>query len=369
MRRAIILARRAAGSTSPNPPVGAVVTAGGRTVGEGFTRPAGGPHAEVVAIEQAGQAARGATLHVTLEPCAHHGRTPPCTDAIIRAGIARVQVACRDPNPAVDGRGASTLRAAGVAVDFDAAAALIAAPLIAPHAKYIRTGRPFVTAKFAASLDGRIATRSGDSKWITGPEARRWAHRTRATVDAIIVGIGTVLADDPELTARPHGHPQTRQPLRVVLDSGCRTPSGAAVLRAKGRCLVMAAPDAPEHAVRRVEAAGGAVVQVPRSGAGIDLNSALSELAARGCINILMEGGAAVLGSCFDAGLVDRVEAYLAPVVIGGTDAPGAVAGRGPAALAGALRLHRVAMRRAGDDLVVTGYTTAGEESDVHGDR
>ena len=227
MLRALQLAERAVGHTSPNPPVGAVLVRDGRIVGEGRTQPPGQSHAEIVALRQAAELANGATLYVTLEPCSHHGRTPPCADAIIAAGVAEVRASMTDPNPRVAGRGLDALRQAGITVTLGEGRAA-AEELAAPHSWYITTGRPLVTLKFAMSLDGKIATRTGDSKWITGPESRRYVHTLRARADAIMAGIGTILADDPQLTARDaNGTPLPRQPLRVILDSRARTPPDA----------------------------------------------------------------------------------------------------------------------------------------------
>ena len=234
MRRALSLARRSLGGVSPNPAVGAVVVNGGVVVGEGRNEPPGGRHAEIVALEQAGDAASGAVMYVSLEPCSHHGRTPPCVDAILDAGIAEVHAAIADPNPHVAGGGAAALRDAGVKVVVGERAAE-ASTLLEAYLKWVTTGRPFVTAKFAMSLDGKIATRSGDSQWITGERARQHVHELRAASDAVMVGVGTVLADDPLLTARDRrGKPLERQPLRVVVDSGGRTPAGARLLSQPG---------------------------------------------------------------------------------------------------------------------------------------
>ena len=325
-------------------------------MGEGFTQPPGGPHAEVVALAQAGEAAKGATLFVTLEPCAHTGRTPPCTDAIARAGVAEVWVALRDVNPLVSGRGVAALWSAGVRVVEDPRWQQLAGLLADAHAKFVLTGRPFVTVKFAASLDGRIATRSGDAKWITGPMARAYGHRVRAGVDAIITGIGTVLADDPELTARPRGRIAERQPLRVVVDSQVRTPLDAKVLAGPGGCLVAAGAAAADAAIRRIEATGCRAVRFPGKESSVSLPLLLAWLAEQGRINVLVEGGGTLLGSFFDEGLVDKVLAFLAPMVIGGATAHPAVGGSGAEFLGNVFRLERVSVRRLGADLLVSGY-------------
>jgi diaminohydroxyphosphoribosylaminopyrimidine deaminase/5-amino-6-(5-phosphoribosylamino)uracil reductase len=369
MDRALSLARQALGTTSPNPAVGAVIVKDGRIAGEGFTQPAGGTHAEVVAIRQAGQAARGATLYVTLEPCCHHGRTPPCTEAILAAGVREVHLSHLDPDPHVSGRGKAELESAGVTV-LVGEGEEEARRINEAYLKHRTAGLPFVIAKFAASLDGKIAATSGDSRWVGGPESRRWAHRQRTVMDAIMVGVRTVLIDDPELTARPEpgegarqadGEP--RQPLRVVVDSRGRTPASARVLRPPARALV-ATTDASSEAWRRqMGDAGAEVVVLPAYGTGgpasegrVDLGELLRHLGGRDVLSLLVEGGGELLGSFFDLRLVDKVQAIIAPVIIGGQEAPSAVAGRGARRMADALRLRDVTVERLGEDLLVTGY-------------
>ena len=317
MRHALELAWVALGSTSPNPPVGAVVVRGGRIVGEGHTQPAGGEHAEIVAMRQAGELARGSTLYVTLEPCSHHGRTPPCTDAIIASGVSEVCASAVDPNPQVSGSGLEQLRRAGIAVTLGEGRD-DAEELIAPHAKFITTGTPLVTAKFAMSLDGKIATRTGDSKWITSEESRRYVHTLRARSDAIMAGIGTVLTDDPQLTARDaEGFALPRQPLRVIVDSKGRLPADASLLRQPGRTLVFVSE---ETAVRQsgLESPGAEWVVASGDDGRVDLRAVLSELGRRQVTSLLVEGGGTVLGSLFDEDLVDRVVGFVAPVIVGG---------------------------------------------------
>ena len=358
MERALALARDAAGSTSPNPAVGAVVVRDGEVVGEGHTQPAGQAHAEVVALRRAGARAREATLFVTLEPCSHHGRTPPCTDAIIEAGVATVYASVIDPNPKVGGRGMARLREAGVRVEVGDGGDE-AAELIAPHAKFIRTGTPLVTAKFAMSLDGKIATRTGDSKWITSVESRRYAHELRRRSDAIMVGIGTALADDPQLTARDaDGAPLPRQPLRVIVDSRGRLPSDAAMLSQPGDTLVFMASGAREgaRARARLEAAGASVFTVGDDDGRVDLAALLAELGRREITSVFVEGGGALLGSLFDEGLVDRVVGFVAPVIIGGAGALSPVGGNGASRMADAVRLNGARVERIGEDVVVVGW-------------
>lgn len=359
MRRALDLARAARGTTSPNPPVGAVAVKDGRIAGEGATQPAGGAHAEIMALRRAGEAARGATLYVTLEPCAHFGRTPPCADAVVAAGIARVVASVRDPNPKVSGRGFERLRRAGIAVEIGQGREE-AEDLALPHAKLSTAGTPLVTVKFAMSLDGKIATRTGESKWITGAAARRYVHELRAASDAIMAGIGTVLADDPQLTARDeNGAPLARQPLRVIVDSGGRLPSGAALLRQPGRTL---AAVASEDAAARIRALGADALTLPADDGRVDLRALLITLAERGVADVFVEGGAALLGSLHDARLADRIIGFIAPTIIGGEGAPSPIAGAGAARMGDALRLSRVEIRRFGDDVAVLG-----DASDIRG--
>jgi len=357
MRRALALAGQALGRVSPNPAVGAVLVRDGQVVGEGFTRPPGGPHAEVVALEQAGEAARGSALYVSLEPCCHQGRTPPCTKAIIAAGVAEVHMATLDPDPNVSGRGRKELEAAGIAVRVGECEQE-ARRLNEAYIKHRTTGLPFVIAKFAASLDGRIAAASGDSRWISGPQSRQWAHEQRAALDAIMVGVNTILVDDPQLTARPGGQESERQPLRVVADSHGRTPAGARVLQGPGRALI-ATSDRSEPSWRQaIEAAGAEVLVLPRDGDSLDLGALLRALAERGVLSLLVEGGGILLGSLFDRGLVDKVQAIIAPLIVGAAEAPAAVAGRGAHRLADAWRLREVAVERLGDDILIIGYPT-----------
>ncbi|MSQ34002.1 MAG: bifunctional diaminohydroxyphosphoribosylaminopyrimidine deaminase/5-amino-6-(5-phosphoribosylamino)uracil reductase RibD [Dehalococcoidia bacterium] len=356
MARALELARSALGTTSPNPSVGAVIVRAGRIVGEGATRPAGQEHAEVVALKQAGEAARGATLYVNLEPCSHQGRTGPCTQAIINAGIAEVRFALADPNPLVDGKGRRQLEAAGIRV-VAGEQQEEAAAVNEGFCKWITTRLPFVTAKAAVSLDGKLATRTGDSRWISGEAARAWAHRLRAASDAVLVGVGTVLADDPQLNARPAGEAAARQPLRVVVDSHGRTPPGARLWQEKGAVLIAAAGPL-DPARRQALTAAGAQVWEGTSGPDgrVDLAALCRELGRREVTSVLVEGGSTLLGSFFDLLLVDKLHAVIAPLILGGLQAPTMVGGRGVGRIAEALRLHRMRAEALGDDILITGY-------------
>jgi diaminohydroxyphosphoribosylaminopyrimidine deaminase/5-amino-6-(5-phosphoribosylamino)uracil reductase len=317
-------------------------------VGRGHHARAGGPHAEIEALRRAGARARGADLYTTLEPCDHHGRTPPCTLALIEAGVRRVFVGSRDPNPLVNGRGTGRLRRAGVEVVAGPLQAECDA-LNAPWFRFVASGRPFVTLKLAATLDGRIATSRGDSRWVSGPEARAWVHALRDRVDAVLVGSGTARADDPRLTCRLPGG-GGRDPLRVVLDTGLRLPATLKLFRQRSaaRTLVF-------HAARRPRAPGPRVdLQRCRRGpGGLDLREVLAALAARGVVHLLVEGGGAVAASLLGAGLVDRLALVLAPRVLGGGLAWGGEGG--PARMAGALRLRDLSVERLGEDLLLQG--------------
>ena len=358
MARALRLAREALGGVSPNPAVGAVLVKGGRVVGEGHTHPPGQRHAEVAALDAAGAEARGAELYVTLEPCAHYGRTPPCNDALIAAGIAAVHAAIIDPDPRTAGKGAEELRAAGVAVSIGDGQEE-AREIIEAFDKHVRTGRPFVTAKFAMSLDGKLAARTGDSRWISNEASRREAHRLRAESDAMMVGVGTALADDPMLTVRAVPPKNGRQPLRVVVDSAARLPPAAAMLRQPGRTIVATAA-APADRRAALEAQGAEVLDAPGADGRVDLPALLELLGQREVTSVLAEGGATLLGALLDGGLVDKVCAFVAPVLVGGAEAPSPMAGRGAGAIADALRLERVRAANLDGDMMVIGYPAPG---------
>lgn len=350
--RAIELALKGDYRTSPNPMVGAVVLdRDGRLAGEGYHRGSGHPHAEEEALAAAGAAALGGTLYVNLEPCNHEHRKPSCAVAIIEAGLARVVVSMSDPDDRVSGAGIRALEAAGIAVSAGAHEER-ALRLNEFYVKHRVTGRPFVTAKFAMSLDGKIATRTGESRWITGEEARRHSHRLRHIHDAILVGVNTVMADDPELTTRIEGV-DARQPLRVVVDSQLRIRQSARIV---GAGTLIAATRAG-----RVGAAE--VVKLPAAADGrVSLPALLDELGKRNLLSVLVEGGAEVHASFFADNLVDKVHAYIAPRVIGGREAPGPVGGPGIERLADAIPVRDVDFTRLGDDMLITGY------ADVHRD-
>ena len=343
LRRAVALSARALGTTSPNPPVGAVVLdTRGEVVGEGWTRPPGGPHAEVVALEQAGERARGGTVVVTLEPCRHTGRTGPCTSALIGAGVARVVVACADPTEQAGG-GADVLRAAGTDVETGVLADEVARGPLEAWLTSRRTGRPFVTWKYAATLDGRSAAADGTSRWITGEASRADVHRLRAEVDAVVAGAGTVLADDPLLDVRPDpGH----QPLRVVVDTRARTPLTARCLAGDRPALVATGPLLDDPGYPRS-------VQLPASDDHLDLSALLAHLQdAHDVVSVLLEGGPTLAGSFVAQGLVDRVVGYVAPALLG--DGAHALAGTGVGTITAAHRLRLDDVTRTGEDVRLT---------------
>lgn len=362
MGLALDLARSALGRVAPNPAVGAVVVRDGQVVGRGATQPPPGPHAEVVALEDAGELARGADLYVTLEPCAHHGRTPPCVEAIIAAGIRRVVAACGDPFPEVNGAGFARLRAAGIEVQTGPGADE-AADILGGFVSRIQTGRPRTIAKYAMTLDGRIATRTGHSRWVSGPESRQDVHILRDRCDAILVGVGTMLADDPQLTTRlpDHlaGYGGAHDPLRVILDRRARTPATARMLglETPGDTLIIAGTSADPDRVAMLRRRGAdvALLDDPTPLAALEF------LGERGINDLLIEGGGTVLGAFFDAGLVDRLRVYLAPVVTGGTGAPSPVGGLGVATMPEAWRLVDRRVRHLGEDICIEGRIVAGE--------
>ncbi len=354
--RARELAVRGRGRVSPNPLVGAVVLRDGTTVAEGWHEGPGLPHAEAMALATAGDEARGSTVVCTLEPCSHHGRTPPCADALVAAGVARVVVGLPDPLERGRAGGRAVLEAAGVEVvvaegdERRACAELVSAFLTAAL-----TGRPEVTLKLATSLDGRIATASGESRWISGPASRALVHRWRADSDAVAVGLGTALADDPRLTARDVEGP-VRQPARVVFDSSARLPTGSALVRDAHAApvIVLAGADAPADRVAALRA-HGVEVELLDGPAPERIAAGLDALGARGLQSMLVEGGAVLAGALVAAGAVDRVAWFLAPMLIGGDGAPTALAGEGVRALADAPRLVDASSGRVGDDVLVTG--------------
>jgi diaminohydroxyphosphoribosylaminopyrimidine deaminase/5-amino-6-(5-phosphoribosylamino)uracil reductase len=358
LRRALSLAEGGRGRVSPNPLVGAVLVRDGEVIGEGFHAEVGGPHAEVVALEDCrarGHDPAGATLYVTLEPCAHHGRQPPCTGAILEAGIARIVIASEDPSEKASGRGPGILRDEGISVSLaDGEEAAAARLLNQAFRKHARTGRPLVTLKSALSLDGRVATAGGDSRWISGEASRALVHRWRAESDAVCVGIGTALADDPLLTAREAGVGTARQPTRVVFDSKARLPLDSRLVGSVGEAalLVIASPAAPADRVRALKGAGAEVV-VCDGDPPARVATALGELGRRGVTSILLEGGPILAGGFLDAGEVDELRLFIAPVVLGGARARPLAEGRGAALVAEATPALAMEWERSEEDLLV----------------
>jgi diaminohydroxyphosphoribosylaminopyrimidine deaminase/5-amino-6-(5-phosphoribosylamino)uracil reductase len=359
LERALRLAERGRGQVSPNPLVGAVVVRDGRVVGEGFHRGPGTAHAEVEAIAAAGDDGRGAVLYSTLEPCDHFGRTGPCTRAILDAGIVRVVSAMPDPNPIVDGRGHARLAEAGVQVSTGVLREE-AERLNEAYAKHVRTGIPFVTWKMAASLDGKVAARDGSSRWITGDAARRDVHRLRGDADAIVVGAGTALADDPSLTVRDPEY-RGRPPLRVLVDARGRVPAGGDLFGEEAPTLVATTDAAPVDRRESWRRAGAEVVTFEGEGGLVPFGALLGHLGKRDVQSVLLEGGPTLAWSAIEDGGVDKVVVYLAPKLVGGTEAPPVLGGRGFAPIAAALGLGIRSFDLVGDDLRV--------EADVHRDR
>lgn len=353
MGRAMALARKGIGRTAPNPPVGCVIVLNGEIVGSGWHRKAGTPHAEVHALREAGERARGADVFVTLEPCSHFGKTPPCADALIAAGVGRVYAGMVDPNPKVAGRGIEKLRAAGIPT-FPGLRELECRRIIGPFLKHVSTGIPLVTVKSALTLDGRTATATGDSRWITNEQSRRHVHRLRAEHDALMVGIETVLADDPQLTCRlPRGG---KDPLRVIVDSRLRTPLDAQIFRLQSAApTLLATTVQEEERLAPYRACGAEVVTCPETGGRVDLADLLARLGARGIQSLMVESGGELAGVLLKQGLIDRLILFYGAKLVGG-EGRSPFAGVGVTRMAEAIRLQEVEVRRFGDDLMVSGY-------------
>lgn len=356
MRRALALACKGIGRTRPNPPVGAIIVNNERIVGEGFHPAAGQPHAEIFALQQAGDLARGADVFVTLEPCSHIGRTGPCAEALIKAGVKKVWVGTGDPNPVVNGRGIKLLRQAGIEVE----SGLLESDcrwLIAPFVMLMASGRPLVTLKAAMTLDGKTATSQGESQWISGTESRADVHRLRDQVDAIMVGVGTVLRDNPSLTTRlTDGGGQ--DPVRVVVDSRLRTPAEAAVINpdSNSDVIIATTPQADLDRKRVLEEAGARVLVCNEiEGQGVDLNDLLQQLGRMDLMHLLLEGGATLNQGAFHAGVIDRLRLYIAPMVFSGSDGKGVFSGHDVGYLAAAQKLESMRVSHFGKDLMIEG--------------
>ncbi len=357
MKQALSLAKLALGQVSPNPAVGAVVVKDGEVVGQGYTQPPGSCHAEIVALKQAGEKAQESVMYVTLEPCCHYGRTPPCTKAIIAAGISEVHLAMLDPNPLVSGHGEDELEREGIKT-YVGEHEEEAKEINEAYIKFITTGIPFVTAKFAVSLDGKIATKSGDSKWISGEESRKYVHNLRYASDAIMTGANTVLADDPQLTTRCGGIGgiAKRQPLRVIVDGRGRVPSTAQVFSEPGKVLIALGKSVENGKKKALAQAGAELLELPANGELIDLRELLKVLGEREITSVLVEGGGILLGSLFDHGLVDKVIAFVSPIIIGGEKAKTAVAGEGIDKVIDAVKVKHVRVEKCGEDWMISGY-------------
>jgi len=357
MSRACELAMLGQGSVEPNPPVGCVIVRGDKILAEGYHTGFGQSHAEVTALEKipAGEKdeLKQASLYVTLEPCCHHGKTPPCTEAILQSGIGRVVIAIPDPSPNVAGKGIEQLRKAGIKVEVGVSEDLVRQHL-GPYLKFVEQGLPWIIAKWAMTLDGKIATRTTDSRWISTKESRRIAHELRGRVDGIMVGINTALADDPLLTARPAG---PRTATRIVLDSTARLPVDSQLVRSVDQAptLVLVGPQANEANARCLKNAGVELFYSTAPSPEDRLRELLEELGRRDMTTLLVEGGGAVLGSLFDSGSIDEVHAFIAPIIVGGTNAPTAVAGNGAIRISDASRLEDVTWRTIGSDQYVHG--------------
>ncbi len=355
VRMALRLAEKARGRTSPNPMVGAVVVKNGRVIASGYHKKAGEPHAEAIALKKAGKKAKGATLYVTLEPCSHtNKRTPPCTPLVLLSQVKRVVVSMIDPNPRVSGGGIKTLRKAGIEVTTGVLEAE-AKKLNEAYLKYITIGMPFVTLKIAQTLDGKIATASGESKWITGEKARKEGHRLRNSSDAILVGINTVLKDDPSLTTRLPGG---RDPIRVIVDSKLRIPLKAKVItqRSSAKTCIATLDTMPKDKLVKLLDAGAEILLARGRKGQVDLKYLMKMLGSFGITSVLIEGGAEVNASSLKSGLVDKVVMFIAPKLMTGRDSLGSIGGKSPAILSQTFMLHDVTSRFVGRDMMVEGY-------------
>jgi len=353
MRRVLHLAEKGRGRTSPNPMVGAVLVKRGKVVGQGYHARAGEPHAEIVAIKNAGEKAKGATLYLNLEPCTHYGKTPPCVPAVIEAGVKKVVVGIEDPNPLVKGRGVARLQQAGL----DVKAGVLEKEchrLNEAFCKYIVRHEPFIILKMAATLDGKLATRNGESQWITGETSRRFVHRLRGQVDGVVVGIGTVLKDDPMLTARIRGG---RDPYRIVFDSRLRIPENAKVVDlSPSKTIIVTTEMASQDKIERLRKKRvGILISQSKSGK-VDLKSSLLKLGEMGMMSLLVEGGSHINGSFLDQGLIDKILFFLSPRLIGDPLAPGIFSGAGVASLKETIPVKDLRVRKIGDDILVEGY-------------
>lgn len=353
MDLALRLARKAKGRTSPNPMVGALVVKNNRIIGRGYHKKAGAPHAEIMALDNAGKHTNGARLYVTLEPCSHFGKTPPCVDRIIKSGIKEVIVGMIDPNPLNNGRGINILRQHRIKVVVGFLEDKLR-KLNEVFIKYITKSIPFVTVKVAQSLDGKIATRSGDSKWITSDKSRAYAHRLRANYDAVMVGVNTILRDNPKLDAWF----SKKNPIKVIIDSQLSTAQDANIFSAKARVVIVTlfSPPGQETENRKILSEKAKVLEVKEKAGQINLKAALKKLAQLEITNILVEGGGTLIGSLFDEGLVDKILFFVSPKIIGGKEAISSVMGKGVVRIDRAIKLKEVNLKRIGEDFLIEGY-------------
>lgn len=364
MKQALTLAQYATGRTSPNPMVGAVITRDGRVVGQGWHKKAGAPHAEINALQQAGDLARNGTIYVTLEPCSHYGRTGPCVEALIAAGIKKVIIAMTDPNPLVAGQGIHTLRKAGIEV-VEGVLASEAAKLNEVFIKWISTKMPFVLLKSAMSLDGKIASYTGHSKWITGSESRAYVHQLRDVYDAILVGIGTVLADNPSLTTRLAY--QGENPIRVIVDSKARTPLESNVVAdGLAKTIIAITHEAPQSRVDALRTCGVDVIVCESKDGRINLSNLFQILGKQQITNILIEGGSTINASVLEDNLVDKIQWFIAPKFIGGSGAPGPIGGKGIEEVNNVKIFEDIHMESIGEDILISAYMRNREGRDVY---
>ncbi len=364
MQQALTIAQYATGRTSPNPLVGAVIVKDGHIVGQGWHRQAGTPHAEIHALAQAGELARGATIYVTLEPCSHYGRTGPCADALIKAGVKKVVVAMTDPNPEVAGNGLARLRTAGIEV-VEGILAAEAARINEVFLKWITTGMPFAILKTAMSLDGKIAAYTGHSQWITCSDAREYVHKLRNIYDGILVGVGTILADNPKLTTRlPEG---SHNPVRIIVDSMARTPLAANVVTDKqAPTIVAVGQEAPPERVEALRNLGVEVLVLEQTPRGVNLRQLFKALGERRITSVFVEGGATINASLFADNLIDKVYCFVAPKILGGKAAPSPVGGIGVERVDQAILMEDIMTQSIGTDILISGYITGREGRDVY---
>jgi len=354
MKMALGLAEKGLGRTNPNPVVGAVLVKNGRVISTGYHKGAGLAHAEIEALDRAGRKAKGATLYVNLEPCSHFGRTPPCVDRIIKEGIKRVVIGMRDPNPLVNGKGIAELKRHGIEVK-DGVLEKEARNINRIFASYVTKKRPFVTIKVAQSMDGKIATYTGDSKWVTNEESRKFVHKLRSEADAVLVGVNTVIKDDPLLTAR--AFKAKRQPLRIVLDSALKIPMKSRIIKTgPGRVVIATTQKAPGRKKEALEKKGVIVLPLKEDRGKVDLQALLLSLAKRGVSHLLVEGGGNVAAGFVERNLADEILFFISPKIIGGKDAVTSIEGRGIERVAQAVRLNDVNVERFGEDILVRGY-------------